>query len=137
LKLNFLEPKWYGTPEEMIQFGRECVASDKWTGMVPLVLPNVHEAVSRYIEDPARRRAYWRQPEVWQDVQAGYEKYFKLNPAETDRRKNYAMHAFQCGQLDDFLKQAALMGEVNYAVFGGKEVFDKMVEAAKKNGGKK
>jgi hypothetical protein len=35
-KLNYLYPRWYGSPEEMLQFGWECVDSKTWGGNVPL-----------------------------------------------------------------------------------------------------
>jgi hypothetical protein len=34
-KLRYLNPKWYGTREDMIGFGRQCVASTNWGGRVP------------------------------------------------------------------------------------------------------
>jgi len=31
-KIYYLEPKWHGSPEEMIAFGRQCVQSTKLGG---------------------------------------------------------------------------------------------------------
>ena len=43
-KLYYLEPKWYGSVKDMLDFGRECVDSKVWGGRVPLVLTDAHYA---------------------------------------------------------------------------------------------
>jgi tetratricopeptide (TPR) repeat protein len=48
-KLYYLEPKWYGSQEDMLEFGRECVASKKWGGHVPLILRDAHEKILKYL----------------------------------------------------------------------------------------
>jgi hypothetical protein len=128
-KLIYLEPKWYGSPEEMLAFGRECVASTKWGGKVPLILLDAHYTLSGYLPK-ANRGTYWKQPSVWNDVKSSFEKFFELNPQAVSWRHNYAFYAYACEQWDDFNKQLPLLGEINYAYFGGKEAFEKMVQRA-------
>ena len=31
-KLDYLQPKWHGSREDMLEFGRTCVASETWGG---------------------------------------------------------------------------------------------------------
>jgi hypothetical protein len=131
-KLFYLEPKWYGSSKEMLQFGRECVASKKWGGRVPLILIDAHDAVARYI-DKDKRHAYWEDPSVWPDIKGAFEKFFELNPDAISWRHNYAWYAYACGQWDDFNEQVQKMGEVNYAYFGGKEKFEEMVDYAREH----
>ena len=84
-KLYYLEPKWYGSPKDMIEFGRECVNSKKWGGQVPLILKDAHEALIKY--EPAKDKpGYWKRPEVWKDINAAFEKFFALNPQENGWR---------------------------------------------------
>ncbi len=80
-KMYYLEPKWHGSAEDMLAFGRECVESRKWTGAVPLVLPEAHETVGNYLPE-SKRAEYWMQPQVWKDVQAAFDKYFANPNAE-------------------------------------------------------
>src|SRR5438552_6813211 len=35
-KIEYLRPRWYGSIEKMIQFGRECGTNTNWRGRVPL-----------------------------------------------------------------------------------------------------
>ena len=131
-KLRYLEPKWYGSPEEMLRFGRECVDSETWIGYVPLVLRDAHESLANYVEKD-RRPAYWKQPEVWPDLKASFEKFFQLNPDATRWRHNYARYAYWCEQWDELNEQLKLLGEINYEFFGGTDEFEKMSTLAKKH----
>ena len=129
-KFLYVQPMWYGNPEEMLVFGRECAASTKWGGQVPLMLVTAHEWLSGWNKDAAAKQQYWKNPAVWQDVKMAYEKFFKLNPSETGWRHNYARHAYWAEQWDDLNKQLPLLGKVNYEYFGGKLEFDKMAAEA-------
>lgn len=132
-KLLYLYPQWYGSRDDMLEFGRQCVQSDKWGGNVPLILADAHEQLARYIRDPPAKSAYWKQPDVWPDIKASFEKFFRLNPAEIGWRHNYARAAYTCEQWKDLNEQLKLLGPVNYAFFGGSDEFDKMVRLAKEH----
>ena len=135
-KLAYLEPKWHGSAEAMLAFGRECVASEKWGGQVPLMLASAHETLCGYL--PAMEQAaYWRQPGVWPDIQASYEKFFKLNPESARWHHNYARYAYWCEQWEELNKQLGLLGPVNYNFFGGREAYNTMVRKAKEQTGQK
>ena len=131
-KRNYLEPKWHGSPEELIAFGRECVASEKWGGRVPLMLAEVHDTLAANLKSEAWQN-YWLQPEVWTDLKSSYEKFFRLNPQSTGWHHNYARHAYRCQQWDELNRQIDLLGPVNYSFFGGKAAYEKMVQLARKN----
>ncbi len=131
-KLYYLQPKWHGSPEDMLEFGRECVKSKKWGGHVPLVLRDAHESLAKYLEKD-ERADYWKRPEVWKDIKAAFEKFFTLNPEENGWRHNYALYAYRAEQWDDLNRQLPLLGEINYEFFGGREQFDNMVRLAKEH----
>jgi hypothetical protein len=133
-KLYYLEPKWHGSPKAMIDFGRECVASEEWGGQVPLILYWAHNTICNYL--PLQRRdAYWRQPEVWPDVKAAFDKFFELNPDATSWHHTYARVAFACQQWEELNRQLALLGPVDYNSFGGREAFNDMVRRTKEHTG--
>ena len=135
-KLYYLEPKWYGSPKDMLEFGRECVNSKKWGGQVPLILKDAHEALIKY--EPAKDKAgYWKRPEVWKDINAAFEKFFALNPQENGWRHSYALFACKAEQWDVLSRQIPLLGEVNYEFFGGKDAYNEMVRRAKEGAAKK
>jgi hypothetical protein len=128
-KLYYLEPKWYGSTEAMLAFGRECVESTRWGGTVPLTLVDAHYSLAAQANENGNTN-YYKNPQVWTDIQSAYEKYFTLNPNDAYRRRNYAWYAYACEQWNVFNKQLPLMGQTNFAFFGGKETFERMVKLA-------
>lgn len=135
-KAWYLQPKWHGSAEEAIAFGRECVNSKEWKGRVPLVLWEAHRMLAN---DKATglKDKYWAKPGVWQDVQASFERFFELNPEATGWRHDYALEAHKCRQYDNFLDILPTMGWVRDSYFGGREAFDRMVAEAEKATGRK
>lgn len=127
-KLHFLLPEWYGSRDDMLEFGRQCVASTNWGGHVPLILVDAHSDFDRELRGQ-ERSDYWLLPDVWPDIESAYEKFARLNPDETHFRYPYAWYAFRCLQTNDFVKQIKLIrqngGEVNYSYFGGEQAFDR------------
>jgi len=127
----YLQPQWHGSEEKSLTFGRSLVASDKWGGHVPLVLAELHkDLVSR--SPMSNSPAYFRQPQVWNDVKSSYEKFLALNPGDAPEwRQSYAIDAYGCGQYQVFLEQAKLFtAGTNLAFFGGPEKFQQMLQTA-------
>jgi hypothetical protein len=126
-KLHFLLPQWYGSRDDMLAFGRECVASTNWGGKVPLILLDAHVDFHETLTGE-ERRDYWLTPDVWPDIQSAYQKFAQLNPDETRFHYPCAWYAFQCGQTNAFVQQINLIrqndGQINYGYFGGKASFD-------------
>jgi tetratricopeptide (TPR) repeat protein len=125
-KLYYLEPKWHGSRQDMLDFGRECVASEAWGGEVPLILTKAHDELAKTL-NPDDRIEYWKDPEVWSDIKSAFEKFFELNPDASGWHHNYARYAYWAEQWDELNRQLPLLGEINYEFFGGKDEFDKMV----------
>jgi hypothetical protein len=135
-KLYYLEPKWHGSQQEMLKFGRECLDSKTWGGRIPLVLAEAHNSLSRYYEGD-EQKAYWRQPRIWEDIKASYETFFTNCPDAAAYRKHYARYAYRCEQWDDLKKQLSLMRPVEYEFFGGKAEYDRIVKLANERAGQK
>jgi hypothetical protein len=135
-KAWYLQPKWHGSAEDAIAFGRECVESKVWKGRVPLVLWEAHRMLA---SDQATglKDAHWKRPGVWEDVRDSFERFFELNPDGTGWRHDYALYAYKCGQFDKFLDLLPQMGWVNQPYFGGEQRFSEMVADAEKKTGRK
>jgi hypothetical protein len=126
----YLEPRWYGSTDEALEFGRACASSERWGGRVPLVLVDLHYSLAKY-ENQAEAPAYWQRTEVWNDVKSAYEQFFKRNPNEIGYRHNYARDANKCGQYSVFLEQVRRFTEgTNYTYFGGRDKFQEMLSRA-------
>jgi len=134
-KLQYLEPKWYGSVADMLKFGRECVQNEQWGGHVPLILRDAHVAIQQEFADPAEKADYWKQPQVWTDLNSAFERFFALNPDEIGWYHNYAWYAYQAGQWATLNKLIPKLGPVNYDFFGGKDKFEQMVAQAKEHAG--
>jgi hypothetical protein len=135
-KRYYLEPKWHGSPEEMLAFGRQCVASTNWAGRVPLILVDTHDALARYLPKETRTNYWTSSPTIWRDIKNSFEKFFQLNPDAIGWRHNYARYAYWCEQWTDLKRQIALLGPLNYSYFGGKAEYDKMVRLANERAAK-
>lgn len=133
-KLYYLEPKWHGSDEDELAFGRECLQSKKWGGHVPLILVDAHADIDGRLEG-ADKTNYWKRPDVWTDIQAAYERFFELNPDATGFYHDYAWYAYHAEQWNKLNELIPKLPPVNYDFFGGKDEYDKMVELAKQHSG--
>lgn len=134
-KLLYLEPKWFGSPEEMLQFGRQCVASEKWKGSVPLTLVDAHYSLAHYVPKE-RRSEYWQQPAVWSDIETAYAKFFTLYPDEVSYRPYFARLAFWCGKWDVVEEQLRIMEQKKHKPTEEIDGYAEMLAAAKARAGK-
>jgi hypothetical protein len=133
-KYNYLQPKWYGTDEDLMQFARACVTSTNWGGRIPLIMVDLHS--DRASRTGGQQRQYYRQTPVWEDLHAAFERFFKLNPDAEGWRHNYFWFAYAAEQWDEAKRQLDLMGaEINYSYFGGEESFKKMVAEVRSHAG--
>jgi tetratricopeptide (TPR) repeat protein len=128
-KLYFLEPKWHGSDDFQLAFGRECVESPQWGGRVPLMLVEVHEGIARRLEED-ERKDYWKQPRVWLDVQEAFERYISLNPGETNAYAGYVIYAVRSQRWDKVKELLPKFGPEEYSRFGGADQYNKLVQRA-------
>ena len=135
-KAWYLQPKWYGSAQDAISFGRECVESKVWRGRVPLMLWEAHRMLAN---DRASglKDAHWKQTGVWEDVRDSFDRFFELNPDAIGWRHDYALYAYKCERFDKFLDLLPQMGWVNYPYFGGEQRFAEMVADAEQKTGRK
>ncbi len=130
-KMYYLEPKWHGSPEEMLAFGRTCASSRAWGGRVPLVLVDAHRRLASYLP-PVEKTNYWRRPNVWRDVKKSYDTYFVRNPTQQAQTGTFAQYAYQCEQWAAFLSHVEVLSkEYREQFFGGTDKYNSMVAAAK------
>jgi hypothetical protein len=132
-KLLYIEPKWYGSIQDMLDFGRECVRNQKWGGQIPLILLDAHQDIQSQFVTGEMKTNYWKQPQVWNDLKSAFDRYFIANPDNIGWYHNYAWFAFQAEQWNTFIALLPKLGPINYGFFGGKDKFDEMVAIAKQH----
>ncbi len=132
-KLNYLLPQWYGSEQDMVDFGRECVTNTDWGGSVPLILIDAHYDIDHEYTNETDRMDYWKQPIVWNDISSAYEQYFQNNPDDDGRMAYYARYAYyaeQWGKLNELLPKVR---PEYYYLFGGTDKFDQIAQLTKSN----
>lgn len=80
-KLYYLYPRWHGSAEEMLAFGRECVSQGTARSRIPSILVMAHEEVR---SSTRATEAYFRDPVVWRDLESAFKKL--LTDAQGARR---------------------------------------------------
>jgi hypothetical protein len=115
----------------MLDFGRECVQNTNWGGRVPLILVDAHYNICNEFTDESDRTNYWKQPDVWVDIKSAYERFFQLHPDDTSSIPYYAWYAYHAEDWNKLNELIPKLGPANYAFFGGKDEFDKMVQTAR------
>jgi hypothetical protein len=127
-KMLYLEPKWHGSPEEMIAFAHECRDGQNWYAQLPFQLVEAHQTLSQYAKDPD---AYFHQPEVWEDLDSIYKPWLAAWPDNPFARSRYAYYACLCGQWGIARQQFELLGDKAIPVqFGGADKLEQFRKAA-------
>jgi hypothetical protein len=119
--------------EDMLNFGRECVENKDWGGRVPIILSVAHDRICHQYIEKSEQANYWKQPEVWPDIQAAFDRFFELNPDAIGWYHNYAWYAYHAEQWNKLNELIPKLGTVNYKYFGGEEEFNKMLRLAKEH----
>jgi hypothetical protein len=107
--------------DDVIAFGRECLAGGNWSSRIPLIAVEAHTSIARF----DRPEEHFGRDEVWQDVRAAEEGYLKRYPKSVYDRTLYAELACYAGQWDIAKAQFDLLAEDGvHSVFRGKQTYD-------------
>jgi hypothetical protein len=98
-KFEYLRPRWHGSAEELIEFGRECVATGFWDEGIPRLFPAALKDCSTNPGDSGTICKVLQLPEVW------------------DGARDYYCSA--CKGADRLERQLALNRLVHWGVYGG------------------
>ncbi len=92
-KLDWLDPKWHGTTEEMVAFGRQCRDTKNWRAAITLLCADAHNRYAGQLDRDGMEK-YLASPEVWSDITSVYEEYLKHYPDDYVARSKYASLGF-------------------------------------------
>jgi hypothetical protein len=106
-KLYYLEPKWHGSPKEMLDFANECLRSGNYRGRLPMILADAHNSLAAYLP---QKEIYFADPAVWRDIQRVYEPFLRVKPDDTFDRSAYCRYACWSGQWAVAAKQFEILG---------------------------
>jgi hypothetical protein len=120
--LWFLMPRWHGSREMMLAFGRACFTRAKSNGLrapMALLLLKAHENVlkengpkgeSDYAESQ-RHEKYWRQAGPTKDVEDVFGWVLERHPESTYYRSSYACYLVNCGRWKEAREQFRILGD--------------------------
>ncbi len=87
-KLDWLDPKWHGSVEEMLAFGRACRDTKNSRTGITLLAADAHWRVACM---PGQSQfKYLSLPEVWADIKSVYDEYLKYHPDDDVARCKFA-----------------------------------------------
>lgn len=120
-RLYFLYPRWHGSHQEMVDFGRQCLATENWRGGIPFTLVFAHDAIASEVGE----KEYFLKPEVWNDIQRVYEGYLLNAPNDIARRTQLARFATRAERWAEAHEQFQILADhADFATFGGKPTYD-------------
>lgn len=103
-KCYYLQPKWYGSAEECLQFGQESVRTGKWDQLIPLVFVENVATMARQTPE------IYKNEKLWTAVESTYEEYLKRYPRSLCYRTNYVNAAATAGKWDIVKQQFDILG---------------------------
>jgi hypothetical protein len=109
-KLDWLDPKWHGTAEEMLAFGRACRATKNWWAGITLLAADAHLRYGTRL-DPAERSKYFGSPEVWSEIKSVYDEYLEHRPYNDVARSKYAVLGYLAAQYPEAHAQFQALGD--------------------------
>ncbi len=109
-KLDWLTPKWYGTPEEMLAFGKACRDTKNWWAGITLLDCDAHYRFSAMI-DPNQRSDYVKAPEVWSEISSIYDEYLKHQGTDDVARTKYATLCYLSRHYAEATEQFQAVGD--------------------------
>jgi hypothetical protein len=110
-KLDWLDPKWHGSREEMVAFGRSCRETRNWRMGITLLAADAHYRVMQHLPTEAAKAEYMRIPTVWDDIHTVYTEYLKHYALDYRARSEYAVYCYWCGQYALSHRQFLVVGE--------------------------
>ncbi|MHC5538774.1 hypothetical protein ACYOEI_11180 [Singulisphaera rosea] len=91
-KLDWLDPKWHGTVEEMVAFGRTCRDTKNWRAGITILCADAHLRAACMPDQD--QNEYLKLAEVWADIQSVYDEYLKHYPEDHVARSKFATLCF-------------------------------------------
>jgi hypothetical protein len=117
-KLNFIQPQWGGSDEEMLALGRACVKEGLWADTIPFIVVGAHDWIARRKSgDPSD---HFTEAGVWEEIELVYQEYLSKFPNQFGMKSGYA---YRAGLAHKWNLANRLLDELNTNVvatgFGG------------------
>ena len=134
-KLQWLDPKWHGSVEEMLAFGEACRATKNWWAGITLLAADAHFHKAARLGG-AEMVKYLNTPEVWTEIKLVYDEYLSHRPHADVERSKYATLCYLGRHYLEAQAQFDVLGDrltvwpasPNYPLSYLKEIRDKVAK---------
>jgi hypothetical protein len=111
-KIEFIQPKWHGEPEDLLRFAQECLRRGKPDSAELFFGVYAYDEFGQMLgnQRDAQGRTFYEHPEFWKAVQAVYEPYLKAHPTSLGHRAEYVKFAFRAGKFDIAAREWEVLG---------------------------
>jgi hypothetical protein len=109
-KMAWLEPKWYGSIEDVLAFGQACRDTKNWRARLTLLAAVAHVRKAQQLSEQEQSK-YLSSPEVWNVIQSVYEEYLAHYPDDNRERSFYAAYCYMCGHYVESDKHFRIVGD--------------------------
>ncbi len=110
LKMDYLDPKWYGSQKEVLAFAKACRNTKDWRSGTTLLSAEVHYRVALQLGDRGFDD-YMGNREVWDDVRPVYEEYLGHYEVDHQHRSMFAALSQECGSFMEADRQFKILGD--------------------------
>jgi hypothetical protein len=108
-KLDWLDPKWYGSLEDMLAFGRACRDTKNSRTGITLLVAEAHWRIACMPGE--NQNTYLALPEVWADIQSVYDEYLKHHPVDDVARSKFATLCYLSAHYREAEVQYVALGD--------------------------
>jgi hypothetical protein len=105
LKMDWLDPKWHGSIDDLLDFGRACRDTGNWSTGIPLLLAEAHYRVARMT------RMHFADQAVANELIATYEAYLQHRPNNNYVRSEFAGVCYWCEHFDEANREFQRLGK--------------------------
>jgi hypothetical protein len=109
-KLDWLDPKWHGSVEDMLAFGRACRDTKNSRTGITLLVADAHWRIACMLGGEKQPK-YLAMPEVWADIQSVYDEYLKHHPVDDVARSKFATFCYLSAHYREAEVQYVALGD--------------------------
>lgn len=109
-KLDWLDPKWHGSYEDMLAFGRACRDTKNSRSGITLLVADAHFRIAGGFGGK-KQNEYLASPEVWADIQPVYDEYLKHHPVDDVARSKFATLCYLSAHFREAEVQYVALGD--------------------------
>ena len=115
-KIYWLQPRWYGSPEDLTAFGRQLGATGNWQAGLTTLEPEAYlNATTDWGTHTPPSGEFWNDPAVWDRCRAIFDEYLAHYPKDMGQHVRYAIVAELTGHHADATRQFDLIGDQIYS----------------------